>query len=71
MENLVPSLELPITFEERFQVTPVLFFIPDFYLLSCKLDTFTYKVLYWVTFYWKYLKEKINLQYSDDSLQEI
>ena len=27
------------------------FFIPDFNLLSCKLDNFTFKVLYWVILY--------------------
>ena len=44
--KLASSLELPITFDERFKVTSVLFFIPDFNLLSCELDNFTFKVLY-------------------------
>ena len=44
--NLISSLELPITFDERFKVTLVLFFIPDFNLLSCELDKFIGKVLY-------------------------
>ena len=34
-KKLVSSLESPITFDERFKVTSVLFFIPDFNLLSC------------------------------------
>ena len=33
--ELVSLLELPITFDERFKVTSVLFLIPDFNLLSC------------------------------------
>ena len=36
--KLVLSLEWLITFEERFKVTWVLFFIPDFNLLNCKLN---------------------------------
>ena len=35
---------------ERFKVTPVPFFIADFNLLSCELDSFTFNVIYWVTF---------------------
>ena len=34
-ETLILSLEFPITFDERFKVTSVAFFIPDFNLLSC------------------------------------
>ena len=56
--NLISSLELPITFDERFKVTLVLFFIPDFNLLSCELDKFTDKVLYWVILYWYYIERK-------------
>ena len=40
--KLVPSLELPIKFDERFKVTSVPFFIVDFNLLSCELDNFTF-----------------------------
>ena len=43
--KLVSSLELPIRFNERFKVTSVPFFIPDFNSLSYELDHFTYKVL--------------------------
>ena len=43
--KLVSSLESPNTFEERFKVTSVPFFIPDFNLLSCKLDNFAFEVL--------------------------
>ena len=38
-------LESPTKFDEIFKVTPVLFFILDFNLLSCKLNNFTFKVL--------------------------
>ena len=46
--KLISSLQFAIKFHERFQVTSVQFFIPDFNSLSCELDTFTFKVLYWV-----------------------
>ena len=42
------SLESSRTFYERFKGTSGSFFIPDFNLLSCELDNFMYKVLYWV-----------------------
>ena len=44
--KLVSSLELAITFDERFKATLVPFFIPNFNLLSYQLDNFTFKVLY-------------------------
>ena len=44
--KLFSSLEPPTTFEKNFKVTSFLFFIPDFNLLSCELDNFTFKVLY-------------------------
>ena len=40
--KLVSSLEFPIKFDERIKVTSVPFFVPDFNLLSCELDHFTY-----------------------------
>ena len=40
--KLVSSLELPITFHERIEVTTVSFFVPDYNLLSCELDNFTF-----------------------------
>ena len=43
--KLALSLQLPTTSDERLEVTLVLFFIPDFNLLSWKLDNFTFKVL--------------------------
>ena len=49
--KLVSSLELRITFEERFEVTSVPFSSPDFNLLSCELDNFTFKVLCFVILY--------------------
>ena len=42
--KLVSSLETLITFDERFKVTSVPFFIPDFNLLSCELENFTFKL---------------------------
>ena len=44
--KLFSSLELPTTFHEIFKVPSVLYSIPDFHLLSCELDNFTFKVLY-------------------------
>ena len=40
--KLFSSLESPATFDESFKVASVPFFIPDFNLLSCKLDNFTF-----------------------------
>ena len=34
--ELFSSLESPITFDQSFKVTSVLYFVPDFDLLSCK-----------------------------------
>ena len=36
-ENLIPLLQPPIRFNERFNVTSVTFFVPDVNLLSCEL----------------------------------
>ena len=36
--KLAKSLEIPITFDERFKVTLVPFFAPDSSLLVCELD---------------------------------
>ena len=44
--TLVLSLELPFKLDETFTVTLALVFIPDFNLLSCALDNFTFEVLY-------------------------
>ena len=44
--KLFSLLESPTTFDEIFKVTLVSFFIPDFNLLSCELDNFTFKMLY-------------------------
>ena len=49
--KLVLSLELLTTFDKRFNVTSVPFYIPNFSLLSCKLDNLTFEVLYWVISY--------------------
>ena len=47
----VSSIESPTTFDERFKVTLVPFFIHDFNLLSCELGNFTLKVFYCVILY--------------------
>ena len=44
--NHVLSLQLSITFDERFKITSVQFIITDFSLLSCQLDNITFKLLY-------------------------
>ena len=44
--------------QQHFEVTSTPFFIPNFNLLSCELDNFTFKVLYWVILYWYYIKTK-------------
>ena len=44
--KLVSSLHSPNAFDQRFRVTLVSCFIPDFNLLSCELGNFTFKVLY-------------------------
>ena len=49
--KLVSSLELPIVFDERFQVMSVLFFIPNFNLLSFELGNFTLKMLHLFNLY--------------------
>ena len=61
--KLVSSLEVPITFDERFKVT----LVPFSNLLSCELYNLTFKVIYWVIFYWYYFN-KISLQYSHSSM---
>ena len=66
-KKLVSSLELPIKFDERFKVMSVLFFISNFNLLSCELDSFTFKMIHWVFSYWYYFKPK-RLQYFHSSL---
>ena len=40
--KLVSSLEFTIVLDERFKVTSVPFFIPDFNLLICELDNFPF-----------------------------
>ena len=55
--KLVLSLESPTTFDESLKVTLVPFFIPDFNSLSCELDNFQFKLLYWKSLY--YIKTKI------------
>ena len=44
--KLFSSLESLTTFDEIFKVTSEPFFIPDFNLLSCRLENFTFRVLY-------------------------
>ena len=49
--NLVSSLELPTTFDGRFKIALVSFFVLDFNFLSHELDSFTFKMSYWVILY--------------------
>ena len=49
--KLVSLLESRIAFDERFKDTSGPFFIPNFNLLSCELDHFTFQVLYLVILY--------------------
>ena len=58
MSKIFSSLKLPITFDKRFKITSVPFFIPNFNLLSSVLDNFALKVLYSVILYWYYIKTK-------------
>ena len=44
--TLALALESSITFHKKFKVTLVPCFIPDFNLLSCELNNFTFKLLY-------------------------
>ena len=54
--KLVSPLESPITFNERFQGTSVLFFVvANFNLLSCELHNLKFKVLYWMFLCWYYI----------------
>ena len=50
--KLVSSSELPIIFDDNLKTTSVLLFIADFNLLSCEVDSFTFKLLYWAILYW-------------------
>ena len=58
--KLFSSLESSTTLDENFIVISVLFFVPDFNLLSCNLENFTFKVLYWVVLHWYYIERKYN-----------
>ena len=49
--KLFSTLEFPIKFDERFQVTTVSFVIADFNLLSYELGNFTLNMLYWAGFF--------------------
>ena len=51
MWKIIFSIRITTIFDEIFEVSSVQFFIPDFNLLSCKLNNFTLKVLYWVMLY--------------------
>ena len=49
--KLFLSLESPTTSDESFKVISVPFFIPYLNLLTCELENFTFKILYWVNLY--------------------
>ena len=40
------KISVIISFGKKFTVTLVLFCVPDFKLVSCEVDHFTFKVLY-------------------------
>ena len=44
--KLVSSLGSPTTFNESYKFILLPLFIPDFNLLSCESDNFTFKMLY-------------------------
>ena len=46
--KLFSSLESVTTFDEIFKVTSVPSFVPDLNLLSCEVDSFTFKVLFYI-----------------------
>ena len=50
--EFIASSELPVIFNDNLKITSVSFFIAAFYLLSCKFDSFTFKLLYWAILYW-------------------
>ena len=45
------SPQSPVSIDERFKVTSVWFYIPDFSLPSCELDNFKFKWLFWHILY--------------------
>ena len=51
MQKIFSLLETPTTFDESFEVTAVPFFIRDFNLLNCELDTSTFNTFYWIILY--------------------
>ena len=53
--KLASSPDSPITFDKRFKLISVPFFIPDFNLLNWELENFIFKLLYWVILYWCYI----------------
>ena len=42
MRKIILIIRSPTTFEEILKINSVPFFIPDFNLLSCELDNFTF-----------------------------
>ena len=44
--KLISSLESAITFEERFNITSVPFFVLDFHFVTFEIDDFTFMLLY-------------------------
>ena len=56
--KLFSSLESPARIYESFKDISVPFFIPDSNLFSSELDNFTFRVLYWVTLYYYFIKVK-------------
>ena len=58
--KLVSLAELPIIFDNSFRVTLASFFVADFSLLSCEIDTFAFTLLYWLILILILYQSKIN-----------
>ena len=56
--NMVLSLKSTIIFDDRSKVTQVAFFIADFNVLSCELESFAFTLFYWAILFWYYIKRK-------------
>ena len=46
--KLVSSSKLPIIFDDSLKITFVLFLIVDLNLLQCEIDSFTFKLFFWI-----------------------
>ena len=53
---LVDIASASFGFDDSLKITSISFFIPGSNFLGCKLNNFTFKVLYWVILYWYYIE---------------